>query len=212
MTADRSEKMDLVLENRTKHIVLVIEDINNPHNINAVIRSCDCIGLQELHVLSRGNFGTSGGVARGASKWIDIKVHSLADDGLKKSVSSLRDEGYKICVTSPHKDGVSIGDLQIDQSKIALFFGNEVDGVSDQLMDFADEFVHVPMVGFTESFNVSVCAGISLYNLVDRLKQTQVQWGLSEQEKLDIKISWLRKSIRNREILEKDFLSTLVES
>lgn len=206
-TESRWEKITEVAEQRTRHITVVVEDIYQSHNASAVLRSCDGFGIQDVHIIeNRNEFDPSSQVTIGADQWLSI--HRYKEPGIDNTeacFSKLKEEGYKIVATSPHENDTNLNDLQITD-KTALVFGSEIDGISDRAKELADGFVKIPMAGFSESFNISVSAAVCLYNITRRLKESGVNWQLSQQELDDLKLEWLRKSIKAGEQLEKAFL------
>ena len=153
----------------------------------------EIFGVQEAHVIEGRNAQSlDKNIAMGAEKWVD--VHSY--NNTKSCIEKLRQDGYKIIATTPHKNNCLLDDYKID-GKIALFFGTERDGLSKEVMEQADEFLKIPMSGFTESLNISVSAAIILQNLPVQLKNTNIDWRLTEEEKLEKQIDWAKKTIKS---------------
>jgi tRNA (guanosine-2'-O-)-methyltransferase len=206
-TENRLKRFEDVLQHRTRHLTVVLEDIYQPHNAAAVLRSCDCFGIQDVHVIENQNkFEANPDVELGSAKWITMHKHNQKENNTADCIASLKKNGYRIVVTSPHKNDCTIQELDITQ-KTALFFGTEMRGATPVAFEQADAFVKIPMVGFTESLNISVSAAVTLYTLSTRLKASSVNWRLSQQEELDIRLQWLKNSIPKAELLEKEFLS-----
>ncbi|WP_457616892.1 TrmH family RNA methyltransferase [Lutibacter sp.] len=198
VTEKRRHLFRNVLDQRTNHFTVAIEDIYQPHNASAVVRSCDIFGIQNVHVIeNKYKFHASNRVAKGAQKWLDFTLYNQKNaDNTNTCIESLRQKGYQIIATTPHNDSCLIQDFDITQ-KAAFFFGVEKEGLSKQVMDKADGFLKIPMVGFTESLNISVAAAIILQNVTQRLKLSDINWQLSEIEK-DIKyLEWMEKSIKS---------------
>ncbi|NER11964.1 TrmH family RNA methyltransferase [Leptobacterium flavescens] len=195
MTEERKEKFKEILSLRTRHITVAIEDVYQVHNTSAVIRSCDIFGLQDAHVIEE-RFGQrlDSKIAMGAQKWVDIHRYQSTEDCLNR----LKNDGYKIIATTPHLDSCMLEDFDITQ-KCALFFGTEKEGLSPAVMEQADGFLKIPMVGFTESLNISVSAAIILQSLTTKLRASDVNWQLSETEKLEKRIDWSKKTVRSVE-------------
>lgn len=201
----RKAKMEQVLENRTRHITIVLEDLYQPHNASAVLRSCDIFGIQDIHIVENSNaYTVNKDIAMGSPKWLNLHKYRKAENNSLDCIQKLKAKGYRIIATSPHKNGYELKDLPVDKP-LALVFGTELTGISDTVREHADEFVMIPMYGFTESFNISVSAALCLHSTVERLHQTNVNWHISEEEKEELRLHWLRKSISRVEILEKDF-------
>lgn len=194
------------VNHRMRHITVVLEDIYQSHNASAVLRSADIFGVQDIHIIENNHlYEVNPDVALGSAKWLDLIRHNEHDFNTVDCFNKLKAKGYTIVATSPHKDDVLIEDLPINR-KTALVFGTELHGLSSQAMQSADAFVKIPMYGFTESFNISVSAALSLYSFTTRLRNSNVNWALSDEEKIDIQIEWAKKSIKKVDlILEKYF-------
>jgi len=205
VTERRDGLIDKVLDNRTRYMNIVLENIYQPQNASAVLRSCDCFGVQDIHVIENSyKFDVDPEVAMGSSKWLSVHSHSEKENNTLDTINQLKSEGYRIVATSPHANDVNIQDFDVEKGKFALFFGTELTGLSDIVMDNADEFVKVPMYGFTESFNISVCAALALFELTGKMRRSEVDWHLSDEEKEEIKLEWLSRSIKSSgEIIER---------
>lgn len=207
VTENRKQKFDALIRHRTKHLTVVLEDIYQPHNAAAVLRSCDCFGVQDVHVIENQNkFEANPDVELGSAKWITLNKYNSNEENTADCIKSLKQKGYKIVVTSPHKNDCSIEELDIT-NKSALFFGTEMRGATPVAFEQADAFVKIPMVGFTESLNISVSAAVTLYTLITRLKKSNVDWCLSKEEENAVRLQWLRNSIPKSGLIEKDFLA-----
>ena len=206
ISEDRIQKFDLILANRTRHFTVAVENIFQSHNASAVMRNCDCFGVQDLHVIANDNqYELSKHVAMGAEKWVDMHSYYKKENNTQDCIDAIKSQGYQIVATTPHTDDVLLPDFDISK-KSAFFFGTEKEGLSDLVMDQADEYVRIPMYGFTESYNISVSAALVLHDVVTRLKKSQVAWQLSEEEILDKKVDWAVKSIRSGEQILKQLL------
>lgn len=206
VTENRLRRFNEVIAHRTRHVTVALEDIYQPHNAAAVLRSCDCFGIQDVHVIENQNkFDPNPDVELGSLKWITLYKYNSKPENTSDCIAQLKKNGYKIVVTSPHKNDCTIEELDIS-TKAALFFGTEMRGATPVAFEQADAFVKIPMVGFTESLNISVSAAVTLYTLISRLKRSAVNWRLSPEEELEIRLKWLKNSIPKSEILEKDFL------
>ncbi|MBI1835708.1 MAG: RNA methyltransferase [Flavobacteriia bacterium] len=196
---------DQIAAERTKHITVVMENIYQEHNASAVLRSCDCFGIQELHVIEKDNqYKVQRDIALGAGRWVDMFNYDRGDSPTKDCITKLKQKGYKIIATTPHTNDVTINEFDISQP-FALVFGTERRGISDEIKEMADEFVKIPMYGFTESFNISVSAAITLNVVRERLEKSKLKWKLSEFEQTDLKIKWSRKILKAGVELEKLF-------
>jgi len=197
---NKRQLFDRLVQNRTRHITVVLEDIYQSHNASAVLRSCDCFGVQDVHVVEgRNPFNPAGDVAVGSSKWVDYYKYS----DIKQAYNRLREKGYRIVATLPHENDTMITKLPID-CPTALVFGTELTGLSQTAIDLADSYVKIPMYGFTESFNISVCAALSLFYLTEKMRASDTKWQLSEDEQITLKLYWSMQAIRDgRKVMEK---------
>lgn len=204
-TENRKNLLDKNIENRTRHLTVVLEDIFQSQNASAVLRTCDCFGIQDVHVIeNRYEYQLNPDVALGSSKWVDYHRYNRKDaDNTRIAFEKLHDKGYRIIATLPHENDVMLADLDITQPT-ALVFGTELTGLSQTAIDLADGYVKIPMYGFTESFNISVSAALSTFYLTEKMRKTDgLNWKLTEEEKIDIKLNWARQSIRDANDLMK---------
>lgn len=197
MLDDRFSKITSRLRNRTRYMVLCLEDIYYPHNASAVIRSAEAFGIQSIHaVQSLCKFEPSQHIVRGTDQWIDLHRWN----NTPTLVDHLRLQGYRIVVTSPHTNGSTPNDFDINAGKFALFMGTEKTGISDWLLAQADAHICIPMVGFAESLNISVSAAIVTSRLTERIRQSDtIQWQLPEDQQQEILYKWLCNSIKDVE-------------
>lgn len=200
ITPERKERFEEILRKRTKFVTVAIEDVFQMHNTSAVIRSCEVFGIQEAHVIEdRYGKRLDKNIAMGSEQWVDIKRYSST----KNCIENLHNDGYQIIATTPHNDSCFLQDFILDK-KTALFFGTERDGLSQEVLNNADGFLKIPMVGFTESLNISVSAAIILQHLRSQFEDSGIQWSLTDHEKLDILLDWTKKSIKSiDDILER---------
>lgn len=201
ITENRKEGFLRVLKNRTRHFTVAMEDVYQLHNTSAVMRSCEVFGIQELNVIEQ-KFGKriDKEIALGAEKWVDINRFSTIQD----CITTLKNRGYQIIATTPHNDSCMLHEFDITKPS-ALFFGTERDGLSDEVIQQADGFLKIPMVGYTESLNISVSAAIIIQDVTNRLRQSDINWQLTEEEVLDKRLDWTRKSIKDIEFIEKKY-------
>jgi len=193
LTDHRKILFDEVVSKRTRHFTVVTEDVYQLHNTSAVMRSCDVFGIQDLHVVEdlQGE-RIDKEIALGAQKWVTLKRHN----NITNCIDTLRKENYQIIATSPHRDSQLLKDFDI-YKKTAFFFGKEDDGLSDEVFSRADGSLKIPMHGFTESLNISVSVAIILQFVVEKLKESDIDWKLSEEERLEILFEWTKKSIKS---------------
>lgn len=199
LTDRRKDLFEKVIANRTNFFTVATQDVYQLHNTSAVIRSCDVFGIQNIHVVEEVNLKKiDREIAMGAQKWVDINRYTSTAD----CINRLRGNGYKIIATSPHK-GTLLQDFDVSQPA-ALFFGTETKGLSEEVMKEADEFLQIPMVGFTESLNISVSAAIILQDITARLRRSDLSWQLSKEEQIAKRIDWVKKNLKNSaEILDR---------
>lgn len=204
VTEERLTTLKKTLEERTGYITVALEDLFQTHNASAVLRSCDCFGIQYVNFIeNRYSYMENKDVAMGSSQWLDITRYNQKENNTLDTINALRKSGYRIIATTPHTNDVLLNYLDLSKGKIALFFGSEKPGLSDIVMQNADEFVRIPMYGFTESFNISVSVALCLYELTKKLRDSQIDWSLSNEEKDRILLQWLKLSARNAEGLIK---------
>ncbi len=190
-----------VIDNRTQYITAVIENVYQPQNASAVLRTCDLLGVQDVHIIENYNtYKVNPQIALGASKWLNLYKYNQKEYNTIDTFNQLREKGYRIVATAPRKDklGFSLDELPIEKGKIAVVFGTELEGLTDEAIENADESVTIPMYGFTESFNISVSAALVLKNLTDRLRSSEVDWKIPENERYDILIEWALKVINHK--------------
>ena len=210
ITESKREMFDRIAADRTKHITVVLEDIVQEFNSSAVLRSCDCFGIQELHVIAEDQeFEIQREIARGAGTWVDVLPFTGNDAPAKACLQELKQKGYQIVATSPHAEH-TIDTISIEQP-IALVFGTEKSGISQTIIDGADTLVKIPMYGFTESFNISVSAAVTLHHLRNRLEHSDMNWKLSHDEQVSLKIQWCTQIIRNGEKVEAEIRRRILE-
>lgn len=202
LTESRMQRFLEILNNRTKHFTVVMEDVFQLHNTSAVMRSCEVFGVQELCVIEK-RFGKTidKQIALGAEKWVDI--HRYNDN--ESCISDIKAKGYRIVATTPHLEASYLEDFDITEPA-AIFFGTEKYGLSEDIMEQADAFIKIPMVGFTESLNISVSAAITIQNLTTRLRNSTIDWKLSEDELIEKRIDWGRKSIKDIDFITQRYL------
>lgn len=208
VTDERKALFKKVIDNRTRHFTVVLEDLYQKHNWSAVVRSCDVFGVQDVYTIeNKYSAYISNGVGKGAQKWVDFHRFKTRENNTQDCVDALRSKGYQIIVTTPHEESSFVSDFDITK-KSAFVFGVEGAGASDLIMSNADGYLKIPMVGFTESLNVSVAAAITLQNTTDRLRQSDLEWQFSQQEKEELYVSWLEKSIGSVKLIKERYEQT----
>lgn len=207
VTAERLSLFNKILSFRTNYITVVLEDIYQTQNASAVLRTADCFGIQNAHVIENNNvFRVNPDVVRGASNWVTVNRYNQEEQNTIVALRKLKQDGYRIIATSPHEHDVDLDSFDLNKGKAAFVFGTERPGLTDFVKNEADEFMKIPMVGFTESLNVSVSVAIILHHLTHQLRnQPAIDWHLSELEKQKLLLEWLRTSIKRVDLLEEKF-------
>lgn len=209
ITAHKKMAMDRVLAQRTRFFTVVLEDIFKPHNASAVLRTCDCFGIQDIYLIEKTDtYKINPFVTRGAAQWVDLhKYFTPEGSAVDDCFGRLRTEGYAIYGTSPAADSLSIHDLPVlPNQKVALVFGNEHEGISEEVKSKVDGLVHIPMRGFTESFNISVSASIFLYELMKRATEVEIpNFNLTEEEQAALRLRWYKEIVPHADIHERHF-------
>lgn len=202
LTPNRVERFKEVLQNRTNHITIVAEDVYQMHNTSAVMRSCEVFGVQNLGIIEQ-KFGKDidKEIALGAQKWVDIQQYASP----MQAISKLKEKGYQIVATTPHVQAHHLEDFDITKPS-AIFFGTEKTGLSDEIMQHADTYLKIPMVGFTESLNISVSAALIIQNLSNRIRRSDLPWQLTEQQIIEKRIDWARKTIKDIDFVTQRYL------
>ncbi len=206
-TESRWNTISEVVSNRTNHITVVLEDLHKPHNANAVLRSCDGFGMQDIHIIeNKVTFDSDRQVSMGTHNWLTLhRYNEPKADNIATCFTELKKQGYTILATTPHENNQNLNEITITD-KTALVFGTERKGISNRVKELADGFVKIPMFGFSESFNISVSAAICLYDLRTRLEKSSVDWKLDEESQNELKFDWLKKTIKASDHLIDKFL------
>jgi len=204
ISENKKEKFDAIVQDRTRHITVVLENIFQPHNAAAVLRSCDCFGVQDVHVIENSNtYEPNKEIDMGSSKWLNVYRHNQEEENTIACLNELKAKGYKIVATTPHTNDCQIDELPLDQP-VALLFGTELTGLTETAMEHADAFVKLPMYGFTESYNISVSVALALFNVTERMRKDEsIDWQLSEEEQDAIKLQWAKKVVKHSAKVEK---------
>lgn len=200
MTPERREKLERVLHNRQVDLTIVFENVQDPHNISAVLRTCESVGIQDIYILNHTiplhpKFGKEMGTRSSSSAWKWLSIHYF--DNVADCVNDLKEKGFKLLVTHLSSEAIDLYDVNFTE-KIALVFGNERKGVSDQMLAICDSNFIIPQVGIIQSLNISVACAVSLYEAFrqkklaghyhrkpftnERLQQLGKDWGLEEKK------------------------------
>lgn len=205
VTEHRRELFRKVVQQRTKHITVVFENIHKAQNASAVIRSADCFGVQDIHFIEeKYQYSVNEDIVKGSATWVDIYRHPTT----MQAYEFLRRKGYKIAATSPHGNGIDIDQLPVEE-KTAILFGTELNGLSDTALAHADYHVKIPMFGFTESFNLSASAAIILHVTTTKMRRSEhVRWQLNLREQNMILLTWLYRTIKGVDLIVEKFLTS----
>lgn len=206
MLPERIARFEKVLAQRTRYISCVLENISDAHNSNAVMRSCECFGVQDVYVIDNGvRYKPARKVLKGSHKWLSIRKYYGEGDNSARCMDDLKAKGYRIAATSLHARPTPLHEIPLDRP-LAVVFGQEHIGISPIVQQMADFHLMIPMQGFTDSLNISVAAGILLRELSHRLRQMpEAEWNLSEAEKDELRKNWTLRNIWRNELLIKRF-------
>lgn len=207
VTPERLTLFNKILSLRTNYLTVVLEDLYQTQNTSAVVRTAECFGIQNIHVIENTHvFQFNKDVVRGASNWVTVNRYNQTAMNTPETLQKLRQEGYRIVVATPHEHDVDLEDFDLEKGKAAIVFGCERPGLTKWAKKEADEFMKIPMVGFTESLNVSVAVSVVLHHLTHQLRNNpSIDWQVADNEKQKIMLDWLRTSIKRVDLLEKKF-------
>ena len=209
VTENRQQRLSEIIANRTRHVTVVLEDLFQAQNISAVLRTCDCYGVQDVYVIQhRNEFEANKEISMGADKWLTIHEFPHSEHNVKECIDRLHEQGYWVAATLPDEQKRTIFDLPVER-KTAFLFGTELTGLSEEAVKYADSNVLIPMYGFTESFNISNSAAIILSHFTERMRRSDIKWQLSDEEKEELYFDWLQKSVKNPEELIDYFMKHL---
>ncbi len=212
LSPSKVSKIDEVVSYRTKYLTIVLEDIFQPYNASAPVRTSECLGISEIHVVeNKSLYRPNEGIALGAQKWIQIQKYQTPNiDNTSHCISSLKERGYGIVATSPHslENSYELDSIPLDRP-LAILFGAEEFGLSQNAIGQADLFLKLPMYGFTESYNISVTVAIILSHLAFRVRKEIPNWTLSEEEKVFLKNQYYKRSLHNGALIESDLLQRI---
>ena len=204
VTKKRLELFEEKLELRTKKVTLVLEDIYQSRNISAAMRSADCFGIQDVHIIeNRNEFTKDESVSLGANKWINVIKHNKKKNNTIDCIKHLKKSGYQIIATTTKKSDIFLEEIDVKKNKIAILLGTELTGLSNEAIKLADKKMKINMYGFTESLNISASAAICSQYLSKKVRETD--WKVNENEKLDIMLGWLRNTVKSSSMIEEKF-------
>jgi tRNA (guanosine-2'-O-)-methyltransferase len=198
---ERKARIDEVVSRRTRTLVVVMEAFCDPQNVNAVLRTCDSFGVQEVHVVEGPMKGWDRNkkISQNADKWLDVTRWTST----RECLSALKERGFAVFVTWLGEGTVGLSDLDF-AGPVALVFGNESRGVSDEALALADARYAIPMRGFSQSLNVSVAAAVSLARAVDRREAQRGSHGdLPEAEARELRERFYVLAVKQRSRIAK---------
>ena len=194
---ERINRIREIAEKRTRHVSVVVENLYQSHNISAILRTVECLGIQDVHIIENNfQYEISRQVALGAHKWLSVYQYNQQGNNTIPCLEEIKKQGYKIIATLPHEEDCLLDDIPIDE-KTAFVFGTEHQGLTQEAIAMADGFVKIPLYGFTESYNVSVSVALTMMNVVERLRKSQFNWKLSQEEQTDLELQWIKNSIKD---------------
>ena len=183
LTDERLSKIEHFSQESSDFVLPVMEDVYQFRNAAAIVRSVEACGFHHVVALEEENvFNPNLKVTKGAETWVKVEKIPNNLDSLKE----IKNRGYKILAVSPENNATMLPDYEVKEP-IALVFGTELEGVSDEILEFADETLAIPMFGFTKSFNVSVAAAICMYELKQKLIKSGIEYQFSDQKLLELK-------------------------
>ena len=204
LTEERIEVLRRTLNERTRYMTILTENTFHPQNASALVRHCEAFGLQDLHTVeTRCKFNPNVNIVRGTDKWVDITRH----DSTEEAIKTLKGAGYRLVATTPHRESCTPETFDVEKGPFCLVFGTEHAGVSDEIIEAADEYLRIPMCGMVESLNVSASAAILIYMLSQRMRLSpSIDWRLMEDDAREMMFRWVMSSVKDAErILERQF-------
>jgi tRNA (guanosine-2'-O-)-methyltransferase len=202
----RFELFKKIVKERTRYASVLIENVYQSHNASAILRTCEALGFQDVYVFERKNsFSPNEDIALGAEKWLNIYKYSEQKHKFGEVIGLLKQNGYRIIATTL-QNSTSLYDFPLEKGKCVFMFGTEISGLTDEAINVADEFIKIPIYGFTDSFNVSVSVGIIMNYVARELRIRNIDYKLSEAEQEEILIKWLVNSIPSGDKILQRFL------
>ncbi|MBW8361188.1 MAG: RNA methyltransferase [Kaistella sp.] len=208
LSDERLRKIEHYAQESSDFVLPVMEDIFQFRNAAAIVRSVEACGFHKIVAMESENiFNPNLRVTKGAETWVEVEKmpHNL------DSLQEIKNRGYKILAVSPEKNVVMLPDYDLKEP-VALVFGTEKEGVTEEILDFADETLAIPMYGFTKSFNVSVAAAICFYEMKQKLIKSGFDYKLSEEKLWEMKVRWTVNSIQSGEQILAKYLREQAKS
>ena len=204
LTEERVDVLRRTLAERTRYMTILTENTFHPQNASALVRHCEAFGLQDLHTVeTRCKFNPNVNIVRGTDKWVDITRH----DSTAEAIATLKGAGYRLVATTPHRESCTPEMFDVEKGPFCLVFGTEHAGVTDEIIEAADEYLRIPMCGMVESLNVSASAAILIYMLSQRMRLSPaIDWRLGEDDAREMLFRWVMSSVKDSQrILERQF-------
>ena len=197
ISEERFKKIESISANRTNHLTIAVENLYQSHNMSAVLRTTECLGIQRVHIIENSfHYQINKEVSMGSDKWLTIHRYNGEANNTQACLQHLKQQGYKLVATMPSEKDTMIDDIDISVPT-AFVFGTELLGLSQEAIAMADEFVKIPMYGFTESYNISVSVALTMMNACQRLRKSDINWRLSDNELMALRLEWVKKSIKD---------------
>ncbi|MAI22659.1 MAG: rRNA methyltransferase [Crocinitomicaceae bacterium] len=204
ISKERLTRFDDALQQRTRRLCMVLENVYQSRNASAVMRSCDGMGIQDVHLIEDINpWVFNRGVSKGTPSWLTLHRYTNTQNPTASCIQALRSSGYKIAVTSPHVNGYEAQTLPIDHP-VAVVMGTEFKGASERMLEAADYHVFIPMRGMAESLNISVAAGMIMHRIMENIHKLPLEeWQLTAGEKEALLLDWALKSVKKSDAILK---------
>ena len=195
MNEKRIQRINSVVSLRQKGIIVILEDIHDPHNAAAILRTCDAMGIQNVWFIfeketpyNPKRIGKA--TSSSANKWLDFQIFSSS----ASCIRSLKKERYNIIVTALTDRSIALDDYRMENNNIAIVVGNEHRGVSEEMLNHADSVLKIPMAGFVQSLNVSVAAAIVLWEITKQRSQLDPAPVLGKKEQRELLKNMLERA------------------
>ena len=207
ITEDRHRRIEEIASLRTRHFCIVVENLYQSHNTSAILRTAECLGVQDVYLIENNfQYEISPQVSLGSQKWLSIHQYNQQETNTIPCLAAVKKQGYRIVAALPSEKDCLLDDIAIDQ-RTAFLFGTELDGLTPAAIAMADAFVKIPMYGFTESYNVSVSVALTMMHVCGRLRKSDIPWQLTKEERTDLELQWIKKSLKDADGIVERFYS-----
>ncbi len=204
LSEKRLERIKEVIDYKIQNITIVLDNLLDSHNTSAILRTAEGLGIKDVYIIEKDyQFEINKGITKYSHKWLDL--HRFKD--YEPCVKELKKREYKIFIANVGEKSLKLTDIEIKpDNKYAFVVGNEHGGISGEILKYADYEFTIPMYGFTESFNVSVASAIILSHTTYLYRKAlQQKSDLTEQQKEELYFDFLKKAVKNSDILLKSF-------